>query len=311
MTYICVSHLFPHSWLTFLCRTYFRTHDLHFCVALVSALMTYIFVSHLFPLSLLTFLYRTYFRTHDVHFCIALISAIMTYIFVSHLIPLSLLTFLYRTYFRTHYLYFCIALISALITYIFVSHIFPLSLLTFLYRTYFRTHDLHFCVAPIFALMTYIFVSHLFPHSWLTFLCRTYFRTHDLHFCGAPISAKIWRGEYTNGAANSYWHGKCAAVCILDPTLHESFTGSRKLSIWSMLRHKELSIKHGAEPFLRNCQFCSYSRMLAFYGTQRFITAFTRALYWSLSWDRSIQSIPSYLSKIQFNIIHPPTFWSS
>jgi hypothetical protein len=32
----------------------------------------------------------------------------------------------------------------------------------------------------------------------------------------------------------------------------------------------------------------------AFYGTQRFITAFTRALHLSLSWARSIQSLPSH-----------------
>jgi hypothetical protein len=32
----------------------------------------------------------------------------------------------------------------------------------------------------------------------------------------------------------------------------------------------------------------------AFYGIQRFITVFTRALYWSLSWARSIQSIPPH-----------------
>jgi hypothetical protein len=31
----------------------------------------------------------------------------------------------------------------------------------------------------------------------------------------------------------------------------------------------------------------------AFYGTRRFITVFKRALHWSLSWARSIQSIPS------------------
>jgi hypothetical protein len=49
----------------------------------------------------------------------------------------------------------------------------------------------------------------------------------------------------------------------------------------------------------------------AFYGTRRFITVFTRAFHWSLSWARSIQFIPSYLSKIHFNIIHPPTPWSS
>jgi hypothetical protein len=31
-----------------------------------------------------------------------------------------------------------------------------------------------------------------------------------------------------------------------------------------------------------------------FYGPRKFITAFTRALHWSLSWARSIQSIPSH-----------------
>jgi hypothetical protein len=33
-----------------------------------------------------------------------------------------------------------------------------------------------------------------------------------------------------------------------------------------------------------------------FYGTRRFISMFTRAVHLSLSWVRSIQSIPSYLS---------------
>jgi hypothetical protein len=32
----------------------------------------------------------------------------------------------------------------------------------------------------------------------------------------------------------------------------------------------------------------------AIYGIQRFITMFTRALHWSLSWSRSIQSIPPH-----------------
>jgi hypothetical protein len=32
----------------------------------------------------------------------------------------------------------------------------------------------------------------------------------------------------------------------------------------------------------------------AYYGTRRFITVFTRALHWSLSWARSIQSIPHH-----------------
>jgi hypothetical protein len=50
----------------------------------------------------------------------------------------------------------------------------------------------------------------------------------------------------------------------------------------------------------------------AFYGTRRFITAFTRARYMSLSSARSIQSMPpSNIWKIHFNIILPSTSGSS
>jgi hypothetical protein len=48
-----------------------------------------------------------------------------------------------------------------------------------------------------------------------------------------------------------------------------------------------------------------------FYGTQRFIIVFTRTLHWSLSWARSIQSIPPIKIKIHLNIILPPTSKSS
>jgi hypothetical protein len=56
-------------------------------------------------------------------------------------------------------------------------------------------------------------------------------------------------------------------------------------------------------------KFCSHSRTSAFYGTRRFITVFTRALHWSLSWARSIQSIPyhpipTHLPKIYFSTVH-------
>jgi hypothetical protein len=54
----------------------------------------------------------------------------------------------------------------------------------------------------------------------------------------------------------------------------------------------------------------------AFYGTRRFITAFTNARQLSLSWARSIQSIPptSHFLQIRFNTILPstsvPSKWS-
>jgi len=50
----------------------------------------------------------------------------------------------------------------------------------------------------------------------------------------------------------------------------------------------------------------------AYYGTLRFITAFTRSRHLSLSWARSTQSmLPSHWLKIHFNIILPSTPGSS
>jgi hypothetical protein len=41
----------------------------------------------------------------------------------------------------------------------------------------------------------------------------------------------------------------------------------------------------------------------AFYETRRFMTVFTRALHWSLSWARLIQSIPSHHISLRFILI--------
>jgi hypothetical protein len=48
-----------------------------------------------------------------------------------------------------------------------------------------------------------------------------------------------------------------------------------------------------------------------FYVTQRFITMYTSALHQSLTWARSIQSIPAHLSKTHFNNVHPSMYSSS
>jgi hypothetical protein len=44
------------------------------------------------------------------------------------------------------------------------------------------------------------------------------------------------------------------------------------------------------------------------YGTWRFITMFTRALHWSLSWNRSIQSIPPHPIYLRSILYYPPTY---
>jgi hypothetical protein len=50
----------------------------------------------------------------------------------------------------------------------------------------------------------------------------------------------------------------------------------------------------------------------AFYGTRKFIIAFTSPPpVPNLSQIDPVPTISSYLSKINFNIVHPPTSWSS
>jgi len=62
---------------------------------------------------------------------------------------------------------------------------------------------------------------------------------------------------------------------------------------------------HGAESFLEKLTSSQLVKKFpAFYGTQRFITAFIRAHHLSVSWARSIQSMPPpHFLKIHFNII--------
>jgi hypothetical protein len=48
----------------------------------------------------------------------------------------------------------------------------------------------------------------------------------------------------------------------------------------------------------------------AFYGTRRFITTFTWALHRSLSWARSIQSLPSHPTSLRsMNCLHSLELW--
>jgi hypothetical protein len=69
------------------------------------------------------------------------------------------------------------------------------------------------------------------------------------------------------------------------------------------------SLTHGAEPFLRSCQLCSHSRTSRrFMETEGSLPPSQKPSTGPYPEpDRSNPTIPSYLSKIHFNIVHPPT----
>jgi hypothetical protein len=84
------------------------------------------------------------------------------------------------------------------------------------------------------------------------------------------------------------------------PVLHSRYSAAPhifQVSLQSQYQHALLtySLTSCSRALLENVTGSQLARKFpAFYGTPRFITAFTTALHLSLSWARSIQSIPPH-----------------
>jgi hypothetical protein len=72
------------------------------------------------------------------------------------------------------------------------------------------------------------------------------------------------------------------------------------------------NILHGAEPFLRSRQLCSYSRTYQILLNPNVLYHVHKnpPLVPILSQIDAVHTTPSYLYKIHFNIMYPPTSWS-
>jgi hypothetical protein len=74
-----------------------------------------------------------------------------------------------------------------------------------------------------------------------------------------------------------------------------------------------IKLTHGAEPFLRSRQLCSYSQefpSILRNPKVHFRVHMSPPLAPILIQIIPVHTTPSYLSKIHFNIVHPPTPWS-
>jgi hypothetical protein len=73
-------------------------------------------------------------------------------------------------------------------------------------------------------------------------------------------------------------------------------TNFRKQCLQSLNRMTDNSLIHSLSwDLLKKPPIVQLLKNFApFYGTRRFITVFTRAIHWSLTWAKSIQSIPSH-----------------
>jgi hypothetical protein len=77
----------------------------------------------------------------------------------------------------------------------------------------------------------------------------------------------------------------------------------------TLISHVASLITHGAEPFLRSRQLCSYYRTFLQFMELGGSLPCSEERSTGPILSQIIQSIPSYLSRIHFNIAHTPVSW--
>jgi hypothetical protein len=108
-----------------------------------------------------------------------------------------------------------------------------------------------------------------------------------------------------------YANKKNAVFC--DVALCRSYVNRRFGGTYRLHHQGTYLFTYAVEPFLRSFQLCSYSRTSQHFMEPEISLPCSPCyppLVPILSQIDPVHTSPSYLSKIYFNIVHPPTFWS-
>ena len=123
-----------------------------------------------------------------------------------------------------------------------------------------------------------------------------------------PVAVYVQILPYTNFNRNTVtWNFKCSRsfIAVINKRCfsNDNFTTNQKSAWtycitynWDLNSDNTFRVTHSLTPWRSPSWEANRSsavkKFSAFYGTRRFITAFTRVSYLSLSWVRSIQSMP-------------------
>jgi hypothetical protein len=146
----------------------------------------------------------------------------------------------------------------------------------------------------------FIFWSELTLTGLATIFCILYYMLGHLHLASSPALSE--RVTTRCSWVPSRQECMCTVPLLVDAKQLQSWKPGRgtlwngahsfghcledKTTLWKLSSSMELNPSWEASS-------CATTQELPnFCGTRRFITAFTRAFYWSLSWARSIHSIP-------------------
>jgi hypothetical protein len=113
-------------------------------------------------------------------------------------------------------------------------------------------------------------------------------------------------GSFLRGKASGSWIWPPPPNAELKKAWSYTFTPQYIFMAYCVIKHRNnssVTYLRSWAPLEKPPTVQPPKNLPAFYGTRRFITVFTRALHWFLSWARSTQSTPSHPISLSYILL--------